>query len=115
MFNADLALSVTMTAISTLMSIIFLPMNLIIYTRSTYEADVIHSVDWVSLFIALGIVISAIGLGLYCSASVHSPKFNIFANKVSSPERQTFTPYSSELITSSNPTVYSHFKSFTNS
>ena len=83
MFNADLALSVTMTAISTLLSIIFLPINLMIYTRGSYDADVIHSVDWVSLFIALGIVISAIGLGLFSSASIHSPKFNIYANKVS--------------------------------
>ena len=33
MFNADLALSVTMTAISTLLSVIMLPLNLLLYTR----------------------------------------------------------------------------------
>lgn len=104
MFNADLALSVTMTAISTLMSIVFLPMNLIIYTRSTYEADVIHNVDWVSLFIALGIVISAIGLGLYCSASVHSPKFNIFANKLGSLSGLALVVYSIMISSKSNTT-----------
>ena len=88
MFNADLALSVTMTAISTLLSIFFLPINLMIYTRISYDADVIHSVDWVSLFIALVIVISAIGLGLFSSASIHSPKFNVYANKVSPNKRR---------------------------
>ena len=82
MFNADLALSVTMTAISTLMSVIMLPLNLILYSRGSYNADVVNNVDWVSLFIALGIVITAIGLGLYSSAAVHSPKFNLYANKV---------------------------------
>jgi len=80
MFNADLALSVTMTAISTLLSTIFLPVNLLIYARYSYEADIISSLDWTSLFIALGIVIGAIGLGLFCSAKIHSHKFNLMAN-----------------------------------
>lgn len=83
MFNADLALSVTMTAISTLMSVVMLPLNLVLYTKGSYDADVINNIDWVSLFIALGIVITAIGLGLCSSAWAHSPKFNIYANKVS--------------------------------
>ena len=77
MFNADLALSVTMTAISTLLSVIFLPVNLLIYARYSYEADVISSLDWTSLFVALAIVIGAIGLGLFCSAKIHSHKFNL--------------------------------------
>lgn len=80
MFNADLALSVTMTAISTLLSTIMLPLNLIIYTSWVYEGDVVSSLDWMSLFIALGIVISAITGGLVASATVHSHKFNRFAN-----------------------------------
>lgn len=82
MFNADLALSVTMTAISTLLSVIFLPVNLLIYARYSYEADVISSLDWTSLFVALAIVIGAIGLGLFCSAKIHSHKFNLMANQV---------------------------------
>jgi predicted Na+-dependent transporter len=80
MFNADLALSVTMTAISTLLSTIFLPVNLLIYARYSYEADVIMALDWTSLFVALAIVIGAIGLGLFCSAKIHSHKFNLMAN-----------------------------------
>ena len=80
MFNADLALSVTMTAISTLLSTIMLPLNLLVYTSFSYEADVVSSLDWMSLFIALGVVIGAIGLGLMASAKVHSHRFNRMAN-----------------------------------
>lgn len=82
MFNADLALSVTMTAISTVFSVIALPANLLLYARYSYEDDIIHNLDWRSLFVALIIVISAISLGLFCSAKIHSHKFNVTANKV---------------------------------
>ena len=68
MFNADLALSVTMTAISTLLSIIMLPLNLLLYSRFSYDDDVIAVLDWMSLFVALVVVIGAITLGLFCSA-----------------------------------------------
>jgi len=81
-FNADLALSVTMTAISTLMSVILMPANLLLYCNAAYDADVVQSIDFNSLFIALTVVISAIGTGLFASAKIHSYRFNIFANKV---------------------------------
>ena len=82
MFNADLALSVTMTAISTLFSVITLPANLLLYANISYAADVTQDLDWRALFISLAIVISAIALGLYVSYRSHSYKFNIIANKV---------------------------------
>ncbi len=82
MFNADLALSVTMTAISTILSIFMLPANLLLYSKFSYNDDVIAALDWVSLFTALGIVIGAILLGLFCSAKIHSHKFNVYANKI---------------------------------
>ena len=93
MFNADLALSVTMTAISTLMSVVLMPINLLLYTKYAFEAadaengggggdEVVHSMDFISLFIALIVVISAIGLGLLASAKIHSYKFNIIANRM---------------------------------
>jgi predicted Na+-dependent transporter len=82
MFNADLALSVTMTAISTILSVIFLPMNLLIYATYSYDDDVVENLDWTALFIALCIVIGAISLGLFFSAKVNSPNFNLMANKV---------------------------------
>lgn len=82
MFNGDLALSVTMTAVSTVLSIVMLPINLLIYANHSYGEDVIQSLDWVSLFVALVVVISAITLGLFVSAKVYSHKFNKLANQL---------------------------------
>jgi len=81
-FNADLALSVTMTAVSTILSICILPLNLLLYTRYSYEADVMQQLDWPALFIALVLVISAIALGLYCSYRIKSHEFNRRANQL---------------------------------
>lgn len=55
-FNADLALSVTMTAISTILSIAILPLNLLLYTRYSYDDDVISKLDWYVIFILLASV-----------------------------------------------------------
>jgi predicted Na+-dependent transporter len=82
MFNADLALSVTMTAISTIISVVMLPINLLIYSKLTFNGDVLAVIDWTSLFVALSVVIGAIVLGLFCSAKIHSFKFNVFANRL---------------------------------
>lgn len=87
MFNADLALSVTMTAISTLLSVITLPVNLLLYVNFAYggknaEEDITQVIDWGSLFLSLSVVISAIVLGLWMSKRSHSYKFNIIANKI---------------------------------
>ena len=82
MFNADLALSVTMTAISTCMSVITLPVNLLIYARLTYNDDVTSALDWKGLFVSLTIVILAITLGLYFSYKFNSHNFNLHANRL---------------------------------
>mmetsp|Transcript_17444 Transcript_17444/g.21304 ORF Transcript_17444/g.21304 Transcript_17444/m.21304 type:complete len:382 (-) Transcript_17444:214-1359(-) len=82
MFNADLALSVTMTAISTLLSCVALPANLLFYSKFSYDDDVVALLDWQSLFTAIGVVIGAISLGLICSAKIHSHRFNILSNKL---------------------------------
>lgn len=66
-FNADLALSVTMTAISTILSIGFLPLNVLLYTRLTYSSDVLSTLNWTSLGISLVVVVCAITTGLYTS------------------------------------------------
>lgn len=111
-FNADLALSVTMTAISTILSIAILPLNLLLYTKYSYDDDVISKLDWYvvlmvcsfrpfmyrffhsilrfchstgnrpSLFTALFIVILAIAIGLYCSYKIKSFEFNKRANQL---------------------------------
>lgn len=84
LFNADLALSVAMTAVSTICSVAFLPMNLLIYASLAYDSkgDVVKELDWRALFISLTIVIFSITSGLLCSARVKSPVFNIYANRL---------------------------------
>lgn len=82
MFNADLALSVTMTAVSTLLSAVMLPLNLFVYAKYSYDDDIVHNLDWVSLFVSLVVVIGAIALGLFCSAKIYSHRFNVIANKL---------------------------------
>ena len=67
MFNADLALSVTMTALSTILATIMLPINLLLYTRYIYSASVLQSLDWKALFISLVVVLSGIVSGLLVS------------------------------------------------
>jgi len=82
MFNADLALSVTMTAISTLLSVVTLPLNLLLHASMAYDDNVIASIDWNGLFVSLAIVISAIGLGLLASYHINSHNFNLHANRL---------------------------------
>lgn len=90
MFNADLALSVTMTAISTMVSSVMLPANLLLYVNAAFGASsgsdesIINQLDWVSLFISLAIVIVAIATGLFTSFKVSSHRFNRFANRLGS-------------------------------
>lgn len=82
LFNADLALSVAMTAVSTIFSVAMLPLNLLIYSTLVYEdQEVVEELDWVALFVSLVIIILAITSGLFCSATVHSSRFNIYANR----------------------------------
>jgi len=76
MFNGDLALSVTMTAISTVLSMIALPVNLLIYTKFSYQSDVVESLDWNALFTALAIVMGAIILGLSLSAQLQGRPYH---------------------------------------
>lgn len=86
LFNADLALSVAMTALSTMISIAALPANLLIYSHFAYgydreqERNVLASVDFTKLLVSLGIVIGAILLGLYASFKIDSRRFQRLAN-----------------------------------
>ena len=95
LFNADLALSVAMTALSTILSIVLLPANLMLYAYAVYGSDsetngsdsktnVLKSVDFVALFISLAIVIGAILAGLYASYKMHSHRFQKVSNAIGS-------------------------------
>jgi len=82
LFNADLALSVTMTGISTLLSVVMLPLNLIIYTSTTYSDEVVKALDWFALFLSLVVVLGGITSGVLTSAWYNSTRFNLMANKL---------------------------------
>ena len=73
-----------MTAISTLVSTIMMPLNLFVYTRfaNTVEEDedVVGNLDWGSLMRALGIVVLAIFSGLYASSVYRSSDFHLRMN-----------------------------------
>jgi predicted Na+-dependent transporter len=93
LFNADLALSVAMTALSTILSIGLLPANLMLYAHAAYgfssdgdkgEESVLKSVDFVALFVSLAIVIGAIMAGLYASYRTESNRFRKASNALGS-------------------------------
>lgn len=79
-FNADLALSVAMTSISTLLSVFLLPANLLLYSYLAFgqstEQSVLHNVNWGTLLVSLLIVIVAIVTGLYASYRVKSQSWS---------------------------------------
>lgn len=87
-FNADLALSVTMTAISTVLAVVMLPLNLSIYAPLIFnnnDVNVMEILDFRALLTSLFVVFSAIGLGIFASCKVHeSHTFHIFANRFGS-------------------------------
>jgi sodium/bile acid cotransporter 2 len=71
-----------MTAISTLLSIGMLPLNVYIYSRITYGDDILNTLDWYGLVISLVVVISAITLGLLSSWKFDNEHFQNIANKI---------------------------------
>jgi predicted Na+-dependent transporter len=87
-FNADLALSVAMTAISTLIAPVMMPLNIWIYSSispnnyNNNAGDVVQSMDWSALLVALLIIILAIGSGLWASAVVQTAEFHLLMNRI---------------------------------
>lgn len=93
LFNADLALSVAMTTVSTLCSMFMLPLNILIYVNIAFKSlpknqctDTEDAscqdlgVDFSALGLTLGVVISAIVLGLIFG--YYNPKWQVRANQV---------------------------------
>lgn len=71
-----------MTAISTCLSVVLLPLNLLMYTRYSYGDDLSATLSWGSLVLALLLVIVAVCAGLFASAYKDSHQFNLNANRV---------------------------------
>jgi len=85
LFNADLALSVAMTALSTLLSAIFLPANLLLYAHFAYgKEEVMKAIDFGGLFTSIGVVVVAIATGLYVSYLLKSDTARNICNRLGS-------------------------------
>jgi len=88
LFNAELALSVAMTALSTIFSVAFLPANLLLYTWLAYGIDedenILESISFTKIFVSITTVIVAIVSGLYTSYRIHSKVFRKWANRLGS-------------------------------
>lgn len=125
MFNADLALSITMTAIGTMVSSVMLPANLILYVNAAFgfgsnkeggeTGGVLGNIDWASLFISLAIVVGAIASGLFASFKFSSHRFNRFANKMGSLSGVMLVVFSallSSLSDDNNAKIYGQSWSF---
>jgi predicted Na+-dependent transporter len=93
LFNADLALSVAMTSVSSILSVALLPANLIFYSWLAFvvvipeegkKVDILEALDLKTIFVSLGVVMGAIILGLYAGYVRSSPKFHKNANKFGS-------------------------------
>lgn len=87
LFNADLALSVAMTALSTLCSTFLLPVNLLLFSHATYgrsQESILNNINWGTLFISLSIVIVAIITGLVASNTYKTKMFRRWSNRFGS-------------------------------
>ena len=85
LFNADLALSVAMTSVSSVLSLGFLPLNLFFYSWLAYsvgsgeDVDVLGAIDFNGIFVALAVVLSAILLGLFVGYKSTHPYIHEYA------------------------------------
>lgn len=101
--NADLALSVATTAVSTLVSVVMLPLNLFIYSQWAFDEDdnALDGLEWGSLFISIAVITGAITLGLIASERENSHYFNVFANKLGNAAGISLVIFSTVLSSSS--------------
>eukprot|EP00614_Pseudopedinella_elastica_P001522 CAMPEP_0172592932 /NCGR_PEP_ID=MMETSP1068-20121228/12077_1 /TAXON_ID=35684 /ORGANISM="Pseudopedinella elastica, Strain CCMP716" /LENGTH=533 /DNA_ID=CAMNT_0013390229 /DNA_START=54 /DNA_END=1652 /DNA_ORIENTATION=+ len=73
LFNADIALSVAMTAASTMVSALMLPVNLLLYINLAYDGDdggggATQYLDWGALFTSIAVVMASVTGGLVVAA-----------------------------------------------
>ena len=80
LFNADLALSVAMTTVSSIASVVMLPLNLAIYLNATGSTNI--DIEYGPLSVAVAIVVCGIGAGLFASSKLPSRRhvFHTLAN-----------------------------------
>jgi len=77
-FNAELGLSLTMTSVSSLLSLLFIPVNLLFYTYAVSHesgSGVIEDIDWLALFITVLVIISAVASGYFLSLKAQNKSY----------------------------------------
>jgi len=72
-----------MTFISTLIALVVLPLNLLLYGSLTYGINMLHDIDWSAFFLSISVILSAFLLGLCYSAATDSQEFRYYAYAVS--------------------------------
>jgi len=73
-FNADLAMSVAMTGASTLVGVVMLPVNLILYCTLLYGKSTFTGEHFLAVLSSLAVIIVALFIGLGVSAYMSSEK-----------------------------------------
>ena len=78
--NSDLSLSVAMTTVSSFVAVFMLPLNMVLYVRTTYSSSV--NIDWGSMATALAVVVVSVGCGLYMGEKykAHRNRINQLGN-----------------------------------
>lgn len=76
--NADIALSVAMTTVSTLCSIAMLPLNIFIYVQALYGLSV--PLNWGGIMTSVAVVIAGVGVGLVLGTRF--PKYKRTFNRI---------------------------------
>ena len=104
--NADLALSVATTAVSTLVSVVMLPLNLFLYSKLAFDENALEGLEWGSLFISIAVITAAITLGLIASERENSHYFNVFANNVGNAAGISLVIFSTIVSSSSEDANY---------
>jgi len=62
--NGDLAMSVAMTAFSSIMGLVMLPLNIFMYTKLVYSREVLSWEQWCAVLLAVAAVCLALFIGL---------------------------------------------------
>eukprot|EP00924_Labyrinthula_sp_SR-Ha-C_P000535 augustus_masked-scaffold_27-processed-gene-1.13-mRNA-1 protein AED:1.00 eAED:1.00 QI:0/-1/0/0/-1/1/1/0/274 len=82
MFNADLALSVAMSACSTLAAVIFLPFNIFLYVGVVLGLDDDVKLDWSGLLQTIAAVEGGVAMGAFISYKIEQPARNRSLSKL---------------------------------
>ena len=101
-----------MTAISTILSVVMLPLNLFIYARLAYHNDIRDLIEWDAVGAALAIVLLAIIVGLAASAKYGSTDFHVFANRFGNFCGVALVVFSAIISNSNGLRLWSHSPSF---